>query len=51
MQQIGNLNSGRKNSPSMTKFRAANDDSTVEEVIAYNQLLDKLENQDGDNSE
>ena len=35
----------------MTKFRAANDDSTIEEVITYNQLLDKLENQDGDNSE
>lgn len=51
VQQIGNLDSGRENSPSMIKFRAANDDGTVEEVITYNQLLDKLENQDGDNDE
>jgi len=51
VQQIGNLDSGRENSPSMIKFRAANDDGTLEEVITYNQLLDKVENQDGDNDE
>jgi len=35
------------NDPAMRRFRAANDDATVEDIIQYNQILEHLEPEDG----
>ena len=34
--------------PEMQRFRATNDEGTIEEVVTYNQVLQKLEDDDGD---
>jgi hypothetical protein len=39
------------NDPSMIRFRATNDHDTVEEIVTYRQILDKLEGEDGDDGE
>ena len=35
----------------MIKFRANTDDGTIEEIITYNQIIDKLEVEDGEEDE
>ena len=34
--------------PEMQRFRATNDEGTIEEIITYNQILQRLEKDDGD---
>ena len=34
--------------PEMQRFRATNDEGTIEEIVTYNQVLQKLEKDDGD---
>jgi len=36
------------NNPLMTRFKASNADETIEEIITYNQVMDKLETTDGE---
>jgi hypothetical protein len=39
------------NDPLMVCFWATNDIKTYEEIVTYRQILDKLENEDGDDGE
>ena len=41
----------RMSSPEMIKFQAKTNDETYDEIITYNQIIDKLEAEDGENSE
>ena len=47
VEQIRAQEDSLSNDPTMVKFRAVNDAGTVEDVVTYNQLLDKLEEEDG----
>jgi len=51
IEQLKELDSDIASDPLMVKFRAQNDDETVEEVITYNQIIDKLESNDSDTEE
>ena len=48
VEQLDNQERTINSTPAMIRFRAINDDNTVEEIIAYNQVIDRLENSDGD---
>ena len=40
-----------QNNPDVIRFRATTDDESISEIIAHNQLLDKIECDDGENKE
>ena len=39
------------NDPTMIKFRANNDEGTIEDIVTYNQIMPRFEAEDGDNDE
>ena len=39
------------NDPVMIRFRAKTKDGDVEEILSYNQLLERIESEDGENDE
>ena len=49
VEQIDATSQDAARSNDMIQFRSQNSDATVEEVIAYNELLERLESKDGDN--
>ena len=51
VEQLDNQERTLNSAPAMIRFRATNNDNTVEEIIAYNQVIDRLESSDGDNDE
>ena len=48
VERINELEKDIANNPNIIKFRAENDDQTMEEIIDYNQLLQRLEEDDGE---
>ena len=51
LQQLDKIDNDSNKSPEMIRFRASTDDGTIEEIITYNQILDKIESEDGENDE
>ena len=51
IEQLDDFDNMIANDSNMIKFRASTDDGTIEEVITYNQILDKLEAEDGEDDE
>ena len=51
IEQIDSHDEAINTNPNMIRFRAVNSDETVEDIIAYRQLLDKLESEDGESDE
>ena len=51
IEQLDNIDIAINSDPATVKFRASNDDETITEVITYQQILDKIEFQDGDADE
>ena len=51
IEQLDDFDNMIANDSNMIKFRATTDDGTIEEVITYNQILDKLEAEDGEDDE
>ena len=47
MEQLDNQEKTINSTPNMIHFRATDDDNSVEEIIAYNQVIDRLKNPDG----
>ena len=45
--QLDNQERTINSTPAMIRFRATNDDNTVDKIIAYNQVIDRLENSNG----
>ena len=48
VKAIESLDSDLQQSPEMIKFKAVNYEGTVEEIVTYSQIIDKLEDNDGD---
>ena len=42
------MNNNIRQSPEMQKFRATNYEGTFEDVVTYNQIINRLEDDDGD---
>ena len=51
IEQLDDVDGILANDPNMIKFRANTDDGTIEEIITYNQIIDKLEAEDGEEDE
>ena len=51
VEQLDQIERDLANDPTMIRFRATNDEGTVEEIITYNQIMQRLEAEDGDNDE
>ena len=51
IQQLDTLDKAINSDPMMVRFKAKNSDETITDIITYQQLLDKVEAQDGDNDE
>ena len=51
IQQLDTLDEAINSDPMMVRFKASNSDETITDIITYQQLLDKVEAQDGDNDE
>ena len=51
VEKLDEMDRTLANDPTMIKFRATNDEGTVEEIITYNQIMQRLEAEDGDNDE
>ena len=50
VEAIENQDKSLANDPLHMKFRAINSEETLEEILSYNEILDKLESEDGEDS-
>ena len=48
---LNDMDQDLMNNPDMIEFKATTDDGTYEEVLTYNQIIGKLENNDGEDNE
>lgn len=46
-EQLDSLKNALNTTPAMLRFRAVNSDEIVQEIILFNQLVDKIEDNDG----
>lgn len=51
IEQLDHFDQQLNQNPAVVKFRAVNGDKSLEEIITYNQILDKIETDDGDDGE
>ena len=47
---LEDLERSAASSPKMKRFRSTNDESTIKEIFSYNELLDRLDDPDGEDS-
>ena len=51
IERLADMDNACQNNPDVIRFRATTDDESISEIIAHNQLLDKIECDDGENKE
>ena len=49
IERLNDMDNARQNNPDVIRFRAKTDDESISEIITHNQLLDKIECDDGEN--